>query len=469
MFIFNYLKYLNHPMLVTEDGQNFTYEQIYNEIIKISHLFERRQIVFFAGSNDITSIKIYLSIFEANAVPLLLDPNISTNFLFDLLFKYSPRYIFIPISNLAIPKNYKVNQIIDDYVLYENINNISININNELALLMLTSGSTGSSKLVRVSFQNILSNTKSIVDYLGIKSNDRTITSLPINYSYGISIINSHFYSGASIVLTKRSFIDKYFWSLMNSYSVTSLGGVPYSYDMLIKLKFLNLDLPSLKTLTQAGGRMNNDTIKKIHKYCQIKNIRFFIMYGQTEASPRISFLDPLSVESKMGSIGKAIPGGRLWIENENNQEIDYNVVGELVYSGPNVALGYANNLLDLARGDDWNGVLRTGDLARKDEDGYFFIEGRISRFIKLSGIRYSLESIELWFINKKIIAAAYGKDDHLRITIEANDKLLITNSIKLFLREMRINKAFLSYNIVKLIPRLNNGKINYQYFNGII
>ena len=233
--------------------------------------------------------------------------------------------------------------------------------------------------------KNLISNAKSISKYLDIKSNDRAISSLPLNYSYGLSVINTHLNSGASIVLTNSSMMERDFWYLINKHSVTSLAGVPYNYEMILRLGIDRLKIPSIKKMTQAGGKLSYDKINRINANLKQKNISFYTMYGQTEATARISYLAPDDIDKKPGSIGKAIPAGKMWLQGKKGKVIEEtDSIGELVYSGDNVSMGYALSLSDLMLGDKNKGILRTGDLARCDSDGYFFIEGSINRFIKI-------------------------------------------------------------------------------------
>ena len=453
----------NREIFITDDGEILTYGMIYVDVITLAHLLPKRQLIFLGGYNDVTTLTAYLACFEAEAVPLLLDPNLSPYHLSVLLKIYEPKYIFFPTAYVEIPKIFKVKEIFGNYTLFCNPNEIGPRLNAELALLLTTSGSTGSPKLVRLSNNNLYSNAKSIIKYLGIDQNERAITSLPFHYSYGMSVINSHLLAGASIVLTNRSFVDPVFWKQMKLHSVTSLSGVPYSYEMLLRFKIERMDLPSLRTMTQAGGKLSVDNILRILNICNIKNMRFFTMYGQTEASPRISYLEPECLEEKAGSIGKAIPGGKLWIEDEHGQIINAPYqVGELVYSGPNVALGYAQCKQDLNLGDEWGGLLRTGDLASRDADGFFFIEGRKSRFLKLTGVRVSMDTLEAWFYRKGITAVALGYDDHLHLIVESGDPEYIASEIKTFISEMRIHRSTLKFSVVATLPRLSSGKVDY-------
>ena len=317
---------------------------------------------------------------------------------------------------------------------------------------------------MRLSLKNLIANAASISQYLKITPTEIAITSLPFNYSYGLSVINSHLFSGASIALTNRSLLDAGFWKLINELNVTSLAGVPYSYEMLLKLRLERLKMPTVKTLTQAGGRLDPIKVKKVAEFCLANDMRFFTMYGQTEATARISYLPLENVLKRPNSIGKAIPNGLLRIEDGDGQPVEASgVVGELIYEGPNVSMGYAECLDDLKLGDVFKGTLRTGDLASFDDAGYFYIDGRIQRFLKIFGVRISLDAVERLLIDKGVEGAVYGTDDLLTISVVnlASDKL---EELQLsFAATLGIHHSGVRVRTISELPRLVNGKVDYQ------
>ncbi len=262
----------------------------------------------------------------------------------------------------------------------------------DLALLLSTSGSTGSPKLVRISRRNLLANAGAIVDYLGLSETDRAITSLPLHYCYGLSVLHSHLLAGASVVLTDASVVDPCFADALRNHGVTSLAGVPHTFEMLEHAGADRVGVPSLRLLTQAGGRMAPDAVTRWTARAETWGARFYVMYGQTEATARMAFLPPELAVRRPAAIGRAIPGGELRLEPVDGQPDD---VGELVYRGPNVMMGYAERPDDLAEGALLD-ELRTGDLARfHADDGVFEIVGRRSRFVKPFGLRIDLDLIE--------------------------------------------------------------------------
>jgi acyl-coenzyme A synthetase/AMP-(fatty) acid ligase len=452
--------------LLTDAGHLLTYGQLRTEVARISEFLPQKRLIFLAGRNDIPTIVTYLACLETGCVPLLLDGDISATVFSRLLSTYLPAYVFLPTALTTNYTGLAAVLINGEYSLSRHLDGIGPDLHPELALLLATSGSTGSPRLVRLSHANILSNAKSIVDYLGINKYERAITSLPFNYSYGMSVLNSHLNAGASLLLTNQSFFDPLFWRLMKSNEITSLAGVPYSYEMLSKLRFEGMELPALLTLTQAGGKLSVPLTKWITEICISKGIRFFTMYGQTEASPRMAYLQPEYLRTKIGSIGRPVPGGALWLEDSQGNRIDQpDQIGELIFSGPNVALGYASSHKDLTLGDEWQGILRTGDLARQDIEGFFFIEGRSSRFLKIFGVRVSLDAVEAWYAERGIVAASYGQDDHLKVMIEAQSHIDDDES-KQLAAIMKIHPSAVTISALPILPRLNTGKIDYSCLN---
>lgn len=272
---------------------------------------------------------------------------------------------------------------------------VPVTMDPQLAVLLSTSGTTGATKLVRLSFANIHSNALSIRDYLGLTAADRAITTLPLHYSYGMSVLNSYLAAGAPLVLTGDSVTSDGFWVQARQAGVTSLALVPTQFELLEKIGFTRDTLPTLRYITQAGGRLDPVLAQTFARKAQDDGWDLVIMYGQTEASPRIAYVPPGDVLDAARTIGRAIPGGRLWIEDAEGRPVEAaGIAGELVYQGPNVMMGYALSRGDLGlpAGPD---ILRTGDIALREDNGFFRITGRASRFVKLFGLRIGLDEIE--------------------------------------------------------------------------
>jgi len=284
----------------------------------------------------------------------------------------------------------------------------------DLALLLSTSGSTGSPKLVRLSLDNLVANARSIADYLPVRSTDRAITSLPLHYCYGLSVLNSHLLSGAGVVLSDLSVADECFWDLVGEHGVTSLSGVPHTFELLAASGFERRDLHSLRYLTQAGGRMDPARVHELAELGRERGFDLFVMYGQTEATARMAYVPSDLVAARPGAIGVAVPGGRLTLEPlEGEQGNLPDGVGELVYEGPNVMLGYAGSPEDLALGRTVT-RLRTGDLGRLGPDGLLEVVGRRSRCAKILGLRLDLDRVERLLAERGLRARVVSDDQRL-------------------------------------------------------
>lgn len=412
-------KYSSNSAVIADSGESITYgelERFADELfVKINH----RCLVFCLCENRLGALIGYVSCLKNNIVPLLIDKDLDDGLLRGLLDSYKPEYLYLPDAMTVRFMDFETVGAGHGYTLVKTNYSEKYRLSDELALLLTTSGSTGSPKLVRQSHRNIEANAKAIVKYLGIDQNERPITTLPMNYTYGLSIINSHLLMGATILLTAKSFMEKGFWKFFKEQQATSFGGVPYTYEMLKKLRLFSMNLPSLKTMTQAGGKLTPELTREFAEFAAKKGIRFFVMYGQTEATARMSYLPPENALAKCGSMGVAIPGGEFSLIDDKGDVIDLaEAVGELVYKGPNVTMGYAECGDDLIKGDEWGGVLVTGDMARRDKDGFYYITGRKKRFIKMFGNRVNLDETER--LLKTIVpdCACAGEDDHMEIYI---------------------------------------------------
>lgn len=414
----------------------------YKEISQSVFLSSQKELVFILCTNTIDILDAYVSAMNSEHAVMLLSSDINSELLADIIAKYKPKWIV----GIKTFEGYAL-----ENGLLTRVEFREAKLHKDLAVLLSTSGTTGSPKFVRLSYENLRVNAHSIITYLAIGENERAVMNLPLSYSYGMSIVNSHLLAGSSILLTDQSVLEKSFWDFVREQKATSIAGVPFTYQMLQRIGFMKMDLPHLKTLTQAGGRLNEKLVKSFAEYAQQQNKSFYVMYGQTEAAPRMSYIPSHKVFEKADTIGIAIPGGELSIDAETS---------ELIYRGANVMMGYAECLEDLAKGDEMGGVLHTGDTATIDEDGYFIITGRVKRFIKLFGLRINLDDVE-----KKLetefhtTVACTGNDDKLIIVIEHEE---FVDAVKVAIERLyKLHKT--AYKVmVHEIPRFANGKTDY-------
>lgn len=456
--------------VISQTGAAIRYGDLEQAVTALSARLSERRLVFIVGGNDLPTLRCYLAALAGGAVALLLGRQLASAQLASLIRLYDPTWVFLPDTFSWERAGSTVEWAEDGATLYRRPTAASHVLHDDLGLLLATSGSTGSPRLVRLTCENLRANAASIVEYLGIGPDERAITSLPFNYSYGLSVINSHLLAGASLVLSDASLMDSRFWGALNEHRATSFAGVPYSYEMLLKLRLSRLQLPTVRTLTQAGGRLDAARMKEVNAMCRERGIRFFPMYGQTEATARIAYLSPDDVDRKQGSLGRAIPGGRLWLEDPGGGVITTpGEVGELTYAGANVSMGYADRPEDLALGDVNHGTLRTGDLARFDAEGFFFIEGRRSRFLKVFGNRIALDAVEASVAAQGWSCAALGRDDLLVVFVAARAGGSAEALRVELATTLGVHPSAVRVEVLPELPRLATGKVDSQGLSRLV
>lgn len=386
--------YKNRVHCIDDTGASYTYGQIWEIGDTAVSRIPRRSLVLLLAGNNVRSVSTYLALLRKSCPVILMGQHTDPVLIERMAGTYRPDYIagedgireYAPQSDGGGADRQPLHGAgTGDTTIFR-----------DLGLLLSTSGSTGAQKLVRLSYDNLQSNCDSIVEYLELTEKERPITTLPMEYTYGLSVIHSHTAVGASIILTDLTLFQPQFWELAEKQRATSMAGVPYTYEMLQRLRFQRMELPALTSMTQAGGHLKAELQESYAAWAKETGRRFFVMYGQTEATARMSYIPWEHCSEKIGSIGIPVPGGRIEILGDDGEVITKSgVSGELIYYGPNVSLGYATCRDDLARSDENGGRLQTGDMAYVDEEGYYFITGRKKRFVKLYGKRFSLDQIQ--------------------------------------------------------------------------
>jgi acyl-CoA synthetase (AMP-forming)/AMP-acid ligase II len=398
-----------------------------------------KQLVLLVCDNTCAHLRDYLGLVEAGHAVALVGQGISETALAELVERYRPGAVVWPGHRIETAGR-----------------GDQAPVHPDLAVLLSTSGSTGSPKLARFSAAQLAANADAVIDYLDIDASERPLAHLPFHYSFGLSVVHSHIRAGATLLLTRHSLMNGEFWKRMATEECTSFSGVPFHFEMLLKLRFQRKDLPHLKTLTQAGGRLAVHLVEQIADIARDTGRRFFVMYGQTEAGPRISYLPPEMAARKPGSIGRPIPGVGMTLVDPEGEAAD---AGELVVTSPSVMMGYAESAEDLLKGDEYRGRLVTGDLAARDSDGDFTIVGRKSRFIKLQGNRVNLADVERRLAGRGLTVACVGVDDHLWIVSEEDSEDDVRDAM---LEEFTFPARSTSV-VRRELPRSEGGKILYR------
>ena len=256
--------YSKNTAIITDDGRDFKYSDLEQFSYKIAQIILKRSLVLCLCGNNVGTLFGYFAFIRNGLVPLMLEEKIDEDLFNNLCHIYGPQYVWLPSCKLGLFSDKDVLFSFHEYSLITIEKKFKFALHDDLAVLLTTSGSTGSPKFVRLSYRNLEANAQSIVKYLSISESDRPITTLPMSYSFGLSIINSHLIQGATILLTERSVMERDFWDFVKNQRATSLSGVPYTFEMLKKLRFFKMDLPQLETLTQAGGKMHYKTKRTI-------------------------------------------------------------------------------------------------------------------------------------------------------------------------------------------------------------
>ncbi|TDC64344.1 AMP-dependent synthetase, partial [Micromonospora sp. KC207] len=429
----------DRPAVLTADGR-LSYRELADRVAELAaHLGTARRLVLLAGANRVDELVAYLAALTAGH-PLLLAPGDNDAATAALERAYDPDVVLRRVHGaLTVDERRPASR----HELHP-----------ELALLLSTSGSTGSPKLVRLSRANLQANAEAIAAYLRVRHTDRAATTLPMHYCYGLSVVNSHLLRGAALVLTNRSVADRDFWELFRAARGTALAGVPYTFELLDRVGFAEMHLPHLRYVTQAGGRLDPDRVTRYAALGRRRGFDLFVMYGQTEATARMAYLPPHLAATRPEAIGVPIPGGSFRLRPlPDRPEPD---TGELVYTGPNVMLGYARTPADLALGRAVE-ELRTGDVARRAPDGLYEIVGRVGGLAKVFGLRVDLARVEEQLAARGVAACCVGTDRELVVAATGGPDVqrvrrLAAAAAGLPARAVRVHP-------VAELPRLGNGK----------
>lgn len=457
MNIFRHINKFENNILFFENDKKIYYRDVLSFEKKFKS-FKKDKLILFASDYTSEFLMTYISLMRKDLKIMLVDSNLDKKNILRIILSYKPNYIFLNRKLKLNLKSYERYLELGSSMILKNKKNENYQIYNELCLLLGTSGSTGSKKFVRISKKNLYSNTKNISNYLKIKSDDITITTLPPQYTYGLSILNSHIFSGSAICINNSSFMEKVFWEKANKFKVNNFGGVPFNFEILKKLKFTKKQIPSLKYVTQAGGHLDGDVKKYFLEDAKKNNYQFIVMYGQVEATSRISYLPFEKLEQKFESAGQPIKDGKLSINPQDN---------EIIFEGPNVCLGYANSFKDLSKGDENKGKLKTGDIGRIDSDGFLFILGRKNREAKLYGHRVNLDEIEKILTREGYNCLCLIKKNKIfifNLGIVENQKIL-----KFLSKKLNVNINALIIKNLKNPPVNSSGKISYSNLEQLI
>ncbi len=442
-----------------DSGYSLTYGDVCETIREFDNLKLPRSVIFCLCENCAGSLIGYMAFENNRQVPLLLSAGLDDELRARLESMYTPSYYWIPErkkEEIAGEPVYSAFGYILLKTKYE-----PYPLNENLSMLLTTSGSTGSPKLVRHKYGNLEANAENVAKVFSWSVNEVGICDLPMNYTMGLNVINSHLTVGASVLMIKTNLMDPDFWEFIKVNKGTSFCGVPFSYEVMRRVGFDQMDLPDLYTLAEGGGKLTDKMFTWIATYCKNSGKRFCATFGTSETSARMAFLDPDLALEKIGSMGKAIPNGELFLLDEIENE-DGTVTGELGYRGPNVTMGYALCREDLMKGDEFQGEYHTGDIAKRDRDGFYFIIGRKGRFLKLFGLRVSLDETERILKTWQPAADFVCTGDDKRMNIFTTDAALKDEIVPFISGKTNLHNSAFRVFVINEIPRNDYGKVKF-------
>lgn len=449
------------PALVDDEGNRLSYGEVAAWMRKIGAQVEERTLIFLLCRNTVGSLMGYLGFVDRSAVPVTLSARIDPALLQDLLQLYRPAYLWLPREQSAAFPYETVYECFDYALLKTGEERYPLHA--QLQLCMPTSGSTGSPKLVRYKKGNLEANARNVAAAFGWTENERAICDLGMQYTMGLNVINSHLAVGAVVLLTTQNLMSAAFWDYIRREHGTNFTGVPFSYELLSRLHFERMDLPDLRTISQGGGKLTDLRFTQLADYAKKTGRRFIASFGTTETAARMACLPPELAIQKTGSIGRAIPEGELFLVDDKGETLTgIEAEGELCYRGPNVTMGYAACPEDLEKGDEFQGEYHTGDLARRDADGCYYVTGRLSRFLKLLSYRVSLDQCErLIQQNFHIECACAGTDRRMNVYLLDAEKR--AEVLEFLCSKTGLNRSLFRVVAVPEILRNETGKIRYR------
>ncbi len=435
--LLDHLRSHGERVAVLTGTQQLSYHELADAVADTTHAFEGpRRLALLETRNDLPTLVRYLAALAGGHVVLPVDAR---------------------RDHTAIVQTYEPDIVIDGDGIHHRYRGGGHRLHDDLALLLSTSGSIGSPKLVRLSHRNLVSNAAAIAEYLDIRETDRAATTLPMCYCYGLSVIHSHLLRGAGLILTDHSVVDAEFWELFRRHRGTAFAGVPYTFELLERVGAEALDLPHLRYVTQAGGRMPPERVRLFAELGRQQGWDLFVMYGATEATARMAYLSPQLALSHPAAIGRPIPGGAFTIEP--CEACDDEDVGELVYRGPNVMMGYAHRPSDLPLGKTVD-ALHTGDIARRGPGGLYEVIGRCSRFVKMYGLRIDLQRVEATMHDRGVTAFCTDVDDRLAVAAAGHDEGEVQ---RIAAAAAGVPATAVQAVTVAELPMLPSGKPDYQ------
>jgi acyl-coenzyme A synthetase/AMP-(fatty) acid ligase len=458
---------MSTPALLHPDGSvALTHEALPGLRAELAAAFRlpAKGVVFLYAPNDVAGAAALIGLLGGQHALALLDPSSDAAQARAFIGHWSPQWVlqFDDVERTpepAMPAGF--GGVLTGLRAWRGTRPLRGAVHEDLSLLLATSGTVGSPKLVRLGADAVADNARAIGRALAIRASDVGIAHLPLHDSYGLSIVTSHLAAGAAVVALESAILSAPFWSAVQACSGTQFPGVPFHYDTLARLGLQRLVPPCVTCFTQAGGHLDVQLRTRIHADAAARGARFYVMYGQTEAAPRMTTLDPSDFAAHPASVGRALAGGEMFAQDEGGTPLAAGETGELVYRGRNVMMGHAAAPADLARGDEACGRLATGDVGHVDADGFVYVTGRNSRFAKVAGLRLALDEMERR-LNSAHEVALVPDANGVMVFAAGEATPALDEELSEMAREYRIPRASFTVTPLAAIPRKASGKVDY-------
>ena len=442
----------DYVAIADDRGNKITFKELAEKAEEIGQYVRTRSLIFLLCDHHRETLEFIYEVLYLNIVPLLLPQDIARELLDPLLERYQPQYIYCSKSH-ELGGRYGCAMEFQEHALFRT-DASDCPVHPDVALLLSTSGTTGSAKLVKISYDNLYDNAKYGCIHLDIQAGQKALSPLPFHYAYGISFCAWHWHCGATVLTTEKPVISREFQEFFTRERVNNFAATPYTYQVLQKLQFWSPEkLDSLRFAISSGAQMTENEQRAL---ISVMKEKFWIGYGQTECIGILLGTNFSEDNIKVGSVGRPF---------DNVKVIKDPETGEMLIKSRCVCMGYANAGEDLACGDVNQGLLHTGDVFMQDEEGYIYLKGRLKRYVKVLGKRISLDDLADYLGNKYPCAefACTGADNHICIYHTKPEKDAEDEIRTLLDRNMNIPSKFVFCYALDRLPREGSGKIAYS------
>ncbi|MCI8822504.1 MAG: AMP-binding protein [Lachnospiraceae bacterium] len=445
----------DNTAIADDQGNKRSYRELSEGAEDLRLCVEKRSLLFLLCDHQTETAEFIYEILYIHAVPLLLPGEIDEELLEQLMQIYQPGYLYCQNSRKTAGTERRVKEW-KNHTLWKT-GAPEVSIHPDVALLLSTSGTTGSSKLVKLTYDNLYDNAAYGCRHLQIEVGQKGLSPLPLHYAFGLSFCLWHWHCGATVLLTEESVFGRGFQEFYMKEKAVNFAATPYTYRMLQKIRFWDQEKAAFLNFAISSGAQITE--QEHLELVSVLKEKFWVGYGQTECIGIVLAASFDERHVRTGTVGRAFDNAEVTMDPKT---------GEMLIRSRSVCMGYAVSREDLETGDVNHGILHTGDVV-KIEDGYIYLQGRLKRFVKILGKRVSLDDIGNYLENKYQNAefACTGTDDHIEIYHTDPGSCAEEEIRELLYRNMKIPAEFITCFCLEKMPRNSSGKIAYAGLGG--